>query len=65
MKEVINDEMAWKESLAIAFSMLSFDFKDNTENSLFYHADYIEEPYWVDDLNLVSQIDKHIFYNER
>ena len=33
------------------------------EDTLFYHAEYINTPYWVDMQERVAQIGKHIFYN--
>lgn len=30
--------------------------------SLFYHTDYIEKPFWVDDSKKITQIGQHIFY---
>ncbi len=36
--------------------------EDPTNGSMYYHADYIELPYWADKKNLATQIDRHIFY---
>jgi spore germination cell wall hydrolase CwlJ-like protein len=33
------------------------------ENSMFYHADYIAQPQWVDRNQLTMKIGAHIFYN--
>lgn len=34
------------------------------DKSLFYHADYIKTPKWVDHKERVTQIGQHIFYNK-
>lgn len=34
------------------------------DKSLFYHADYIKIPLWVDHNERVAQIGQHIFYNK-
>ena len=55
------DSKTWIKSLYIADLALTGEYKDITEGSLWYHADYIL-PYWADELEFVTQIDDHIFY---
>lgn len=55
------DSKTWIKSLYIADLALTGEYKDITEGSLWYHADYIL-PYWADQLEFVTQIDDHIFY---
>ena len=55
------DSKTWIKSLYIADLALTGEYKDITEGSLWYHADYIL-PYWADQLEYVTQIDDHIFY---
>jgi spore germination cell wall hydrolase CwlJ-like protein len=55
------DSVTWIKSLYIADLVLTGKYKDITEGALWYHADYIY-PYWADELEIVTQIDNHIFY---
>jgi len=55
------DSATWIKSLYIADLVLTGVYKDITEGSLWYHADYIY-PYWADELEYVTQIEDHIFY---
>ena len=50
------------ESIVLAFRLLNYDDMDITEGSLWYHANYIENPYWVDELTPTVVINNHIFY---
>lgn len=54
----------WAESKAIAIDVLHGDRINGLTKSLFYHADYIRDPHWVDKKEKVTQIGKHIFYNK-
>tara|TARA_B100001057_G_scaffold469831_1_gene530544 strand:+ start:3340 stop:3861 length:522 start_codon:yes stop_codon:yes gene_type:complete len=55
------DSVTWIKSLYIADKVLTGEYKDIVEGSLWYHADYIY-PYWADELEEVAQIDNHLFY---
>ena len=55
------DSATWIKSLRIADLVLTGEYQDITEGSLWYHADYIY-PYWADELEYVTQIQDHIFY---
>tara|TARA_X000001316_G_C919065_1_gene33173 strand:- start:655 stop:1170 length:516 start_codon:yes stop_codon:yes gene_type:complete len=55
------DSATWIKSLYIADLVLTGVYKDITEGSLWYHANYIY-PYWADELEYVTQIEDHIFY---
>jgi len=56
------DSETWMACLILANKLLSDPGLDITENSLWYHANYIEEPYWADKLSPTVIINNHIFY---
>jgi spore germination cell wall hydrolase CwlJ-like protein len=58
------DNQKWVESLFIARDVLQGHRIPNLNRSLFYHADYIKDPHWVDKSQKVTQIGRHIFYNK-
>ena len=53
----------WSESEVIARSVLAGYRVRGVHKSLYYHATYIKNPYWVDKSHEAGQIGKHIFYN--
>ena len=55
------DSQTWMRSMFIAELVLTNQYRDITENALWYHADYVY-PYWADELEYVTTIDEHIFY---
>jgi len=55
------DSKTWMTSLYIADLLLEVGYRDITEGSLYYHADYIL-PYWASELEHVVTIDNHLFY---
>ena len=52
----------WLASKILAYRLLNFDDMDITEGSLWYHANYIDNPYWSDELTPTVIINNHIFY---
>ena len=56
------DSETWLDSIVLAFRLLNFDDMDITEGSLWYHANYIEDPYWAKELTPTVVINNHIFY---
>lgn len=58
------NEQKWVDSLFIARDVLQGHRIPNLNRSLFYHADYIKDPHWVDKDQKVTQIGRHIFYNK-
>ena len=60
--DVPTDSETWMESIILAFRLLNFDDMDITEGSLWYHANYIDKPYWSDELTPTVVINNHIFY---
>jgi len=58
------DQESWNESLFIARDVLQGHRVASLENSLFYHADYIKDPYWADKSYKIAQIGRHIFYKK-
>lgn len=53
----------WAQSREIAVNVLNGARVSGLKNSLYYHADYIKTPKWVDIRHEVGQIGQHIFYN--
>lgn len=53
----------WQESRDIALDTLSGARVRGLNRSLYYHADYIRKPYWVDPATHVLTIGRHLFYN--
>jgi spore germination cell wall hydrolase CwlJ-like protein len=58
------DREKWNESLMVAYDVLKGYRVKALDNSLFYHADYIKTPHWVDPKKQVTQIGRHIFYTK-
>ena len=56
------DSETWMDSIVLAYRLLHFDDMDITEGSLWYHANYIDEPYWSSELTPTVIINNHIFY---
>ena len=56
------DSETWMDSIVLAYRLLHFDDMDITEGSLWYHANYIDEPNWSSELPPTVIINKHIFY---
>ena len=54
----------WRESLRVAEYLIhGRDFiLDITDGSQFYHAKYINQPYWAVRKSKQAEIDQHIFY---
>ena len=50
-----------KESVAVAYFILSGQGLDVTGGATFYHATYVQ-PYWASQKTRTVRIDKHIFY---
>jgi len=55
------DSVTWLNSIRVADMVLSGEYQDITEGSLWYHADFVK-PYWANQLQLVTTIDNHLFY---
>ena len=54
---------AWAQAHEIAVNALNGTRVRGLDASLFYHADYIKSPGWVDNQHYVTQIGQHKFYN--
>jgi spore germination cell wall hydrolase CwlJ-like protein len=55
----------WEESKQVAAEVLDQGLRIRTlKTSLFYHADYIVNPYWSDATKRVARIGQHIFYTQ-
>ena len=57
------DPNLYQHCRAIAQLVLSGEGVAGLERSLFYHADYIRTPFWVDVSQRTKKIGQHIFYN--
>ena len=53
---------AWKDAMLVAQAVLSNRVEDNTNGSLFYHADYVN-PGWPN-MKTTAKIGRHIFYKK-
>ena len=60
--DIPTDSETWLDSIVLALRLLNFDDMDITEGSLWYHANYIEDPYWASELTPTVVINNHIFY---
>ena len=61
--DTITDSETWLASLVLANKLLNYEGQlDITEGSLWYHANYIDMPYWSDELTPTVIINNHIFY---
>jgi len=55
------DVRTYHSILDLVTDILYLDTVDITEGSLYYHADYVT-PYWAPSFEMVTKIDRHIFY---
>ena len=55
------DSVTWLNSIRVADMVLSGEYPDITEGSLWYHADFVK-PYWSNQLEHTVLIDNHLFY---
>ena len=54
----------YAESESIAWDVIHGYRVVSLDQSLFYHADYIRQPHWVDIDAKITQIGRHIFYSK-
>ena len=54
----------WAESREVAVNVLNGARVKDLDRSMFYHADYIKTPKWVDHKQYITQIGQHKFYNQ-
>ena len=57
------DKELWAESKSIAIKVLEGARVKGLDNSLYYHANYIKQPHWVDPASYVLTVGRHLFYN--
>ena len=60
--DIPTDSETWLASHILAYRLLNYDDMDVTEGSLWYHANYIDKPYWSAELTPTVVINNHIFY---
>jgi len=58
------DKKLWAESVQIAKRSFDGVRVKGLMHSLYYHADYIETPEWVDQSKRITKIGAHIFYTK-
>lgn len=63
----IYEKNAWRKATTISeiiyeSYLINDKILDFTKGSVYYHAYYIEEPYWVRSIEYIITIDSHIFY---
>ena len=54
---------AWDWALAVAGAVMDGSVHKDLVGVTHYHAVYVK-PYWADHMELVAQIDDHVFYRE-
>ena len=59
--DMVLDFEIYEEIILLAIDVMVNRYEDNTEGSLFYHADYVE-PHWAQHMAKTVKIDNHIFY---
>lgn len=57
------NQVAWQESMVIAFLIRAGVTADPTGGALWYHANYVR-PFWSNEMRLNVRIGKHIFYTD-
>lgn len=58
------DPERYAESMRVAYHVLHGQRIKGLDHGLYYHADYINTPKWVDPTQYVTKIGQHIFYNK-
>ena len=53
---------AWKRAQVIARDVLIGNVVDPTKGAVFYHANWIKNPYWAKKMTLSKVIGNHLFY---
>lgn len=59
--DVPREEHAWEVAQVVAMGVLAGSGHKELEGVTHYHAVYVK-PYWSESMQLVAQIDDHIFY---
>lgn len=59
--DIVRDFDIYEEIIELSIDVWEDRYEDNTEGSLFYHADYVE-PTWAQHMAKTVKIDRHIFY---
>ena len=59
--DMVRDFTSYEEIIELAIDVMVSRYEDNTNGSLFYHADYVE-PAWAQHMAMTTKIDSHIFY---
>ena len=59
--DIVRDFDIYEEIIELSIDVWEDRYEDNTQGSLFYHADYVE-PTWAQHMAKTVKIDRHIFY---
>jgi len=59
--DMVQDFDSYEEIVELSMNVWYGRFEDNTDGSLFYHADYVD-PAWAQHMAMTKRIDNHIFY---
>jgi spore germination cell wall hydrolase CwlJ-like protein len=59
------NDQSWLESLDVAMLVLDNDIEDPTNGALYFHATYIDRPYWTKGLRVTLEHGDHIFYTKK
>jgi len=59
--DIVRDFNIYEEIIKLSIDVWEDRYEDNTNGSLFYHADYVE-PTWAQHMAKTVKIDRHIFY---
>lgn len=65
--KTVLEQRAWEDAGLVAMVVLLDWARERTspvDNATMYHADYVK-PYWRTSYNRVTQIDNHIFYEQK
>ena len=60
--DIPREKIAYSNSLKVAMFVLSESFPDVTAGSHWYHAVYINKPFWAHRMKETVRINDHIFY---
>ena len=60
--DIPTDEKRFREATTLAITAYAGELMDITEGSLWYHATYIEQPWWARSKIKTVRINDHIFY---
>jgi spore germination cell wall hydrolase CwlJ-like protein len=60
--EVYKNDVEWMSSAIAAIYALHISNEDFTNGALFFHANYIDKPYWTEKMEITLKHGGHTFY---